>query len=609
MNNNELGLHDDLQMLLETQLPEIHDTIGKLREIKLDDEDILNIADFRDVLQWITAQLKKILDIFPRICDSNGIEVTNLLEYLEWLQERKELLFELVNDINSVGPFLSKTLEIIERSLDQDPDKSIAEDEMEIINLIEKCSVYRDELDPWLNRLKKLLDTTLEFKEISNDHMDGLENVISQNIQKSFDLQEERFSSPVRHAPTFTLEQIITLLTKNGDSPGYSIPTFNNQEKKISDKYQDLEKSLPAIEKSLTDILPERIDTFGKRDVANIESLTKVLKEKYAGLKQKYDFMATEISELKVELVDKRWNLLFVNLNHEIGGILDDYESIKKKMVALDNLDIQSDIQDKLKRQMASKTIILERTFKIIFKAQEFSLLDAGIAAKTNQLHEKWLKIKISNVQDVRSMSSGITYELGNITRDMNGLTIKDKLKQNGAARRSVSEGSVSGHKQFGNALLKKMKIKPIVNGNKPNSLDDPNPFFDKRSKNNGKLVLNTVPALPHKENKEVKKSPEIKKKDEPDHNKDKCQSLEKLEKERIEYYRNNGNSKLPSIISKKDRWQYHSHIQDYIPSTPQKTPTSNSSWIPSSKRGQFLRPPTPLSVLITPTSSRRRPF
>lgn len=611
MNNNELALHDDLQMLLEIQLPEIHDTIKKLRQIQLDDEEIQNIADLRDILEWITTQLKKILEIFPRICDSNGIEVSNLLEYLDWLQERKELLFELVNDINSVGPFLSNILENIEKSLDQDPDKSIAEDEMELINLVEKCSMYRDELEPWLNKLKRLLDTTLEFKEISNDHMDGLDKIISENIQRSFDLQEERFSSPVRHAPTFTLEEIVTLLTKSGDSADYSVPTFNNQEKKISDKFMDLERSLPAIEKSLTDILPRRIDTFGKREVANIESLSNILKKKFEALKKKYDFMATEISELKVELVDKRWNLLFVNLNHEIRNILDDYESIKKKITALSDLDIQSDIQDKIKRQMVNKSFILERTFKIIFKAQEFSLLDAGIAAKTNKLHANWLKIKVTNIDDVRSVSSGISYELSSITKEMNGLSIKDKLKNSSNSRRSISEGNLVGNKQFGNVLLKKMKIKPIINSNKISLQDDPNPFFDKRSKNSGKLVLNSVPSLPHKENIDhIRRTSDIDQTPKTSNSKTTSKSIEQLETERMEYYRKNSTTRLPTMINKKERRLYHSHIEDYVPLTPQKTPTSSSStWIPSSKRGQFLRPPTPLSTLITPTSSRRRPF
>ena len=609
MSNHELTFNNDLQMLLETQLPEIHDTISKLRSVQFIKGDDSNIEDLCDVLEWITTQMNRILEIFPQIIDSTGIEVSSLLEYLDWLQERKELLFELVNDINSIGPFLSDILEGIEANLNTDPYKSLDEHEMHLIDLIERCSTLRDDVDPWLNKLRKLLDATLEFKEISNDHMDGLDKVVSENIQSCFDIQEERFTSPVRHAPSFTLEQIVELLKQNSDSNAISVPTFNKQEKLISERFLELRRSVPAIEKSLADILPNRIDNFARRDMTNIDSLAEFLRDKYKVLMKKYEFMSYEISELNAELIDKRWNILFVNLNHEINFILDDYEKLKKKLNSVEEIGINVQIREKMSHQMTQKSLTIERTFKVIFKAQEFSLLDAGIASKTNEMKNRWEKVRVDD-KLLRSVSVDSGPEISSVTKDFESLTLKNGSSHGASNRRSVSEGTPSASRQFGSVLLKRMRIKPVPNTNKDQLLDDPNPFFDKKSRNSGKLVLNSIPALPHNKDpvteptkiskpQTISSSTPVKT----------AKSLEELEGERIMYYKTHGTTKLPSLMKKAERTQFSKYKETGTIATPQRTPKSMNAWGPSSKRGNVLRPPTPLSALITPTSSRRRPF
>nr|7AG9_A Chain A, Kar9 [Naumovozyma castellii CBS 4309]7AG9_B Chain B, Kar9 [Naumovozyma castellii CBS 4309] len=380
---------DILPMELQNLLPRLEATVT---DLKLAHK--LDVVKIRQQLQWIHDTIIIIQSTLANgLFPSDFKEYQEMHKYMNAILERKVELFKFINCINEVEPVLSHILDLLEEDLSATPKGNVDFDLL--FDLIENCTHESNFLTPNLKQLKECIDAAMEFNEISRDHMDTLDDLINKNVEKCFEIQELKFSSPVRHTPNFTLDQLIKLLSSNNnttDTMEPKIPNFSPVEESLSRKFLILKRNIPPIEQSLTEILPQRIEQFCGRNIININLLADFLQLKYKRIMKNFRFMMNEIKDLKIELIDKRWNILFINLNNELEYIIEEVRLLLKKIN--ENDDLAQTIKDRFNSQLAKKSKIITKTFNIIYRALEFSLLDAGIALKTNELAKVWVDLR-----------------------------------------------------------------------------------------------------------------------------------------------------------------------------------------------------------------------
>lgn len=335
-------------------------------------------------LSSLHTELKKIYDnlIQVEVDDSNSpgwLQITNVIN-------------QLLDMLPRVEGTLSHLLDILELETDtsMEIDFDTLVDYMEISN-----ELTNGKLKPLVRKMKLEMDVYLEYNEILNDNMNSLNITINNNIDGLFKIQDSKYESPVRHIPNFTLDQLLRLLTTNTTNKQYRLPKFTPLEERMMNKFEDVQKNLKPIETSLMTILPNRINEFYKRhtNFENIKILHETLLNNYNTLSRNFQYLNKEVSSLKIELVDKRWNIIFTNLNHELSFILNEMEKNSNKLIQeTDELNDQIKVQ--LLKRLNKSTDIVSRTFNVIYTALEFSLLDKNCATETNQLAEKWLQLR-----------------------------------------------------------------------------------------------------------------------------------------------------------------------------------------------------------------------
>ncbi|GAV54694.1 hypothetical protein ZYGR_0AS00160 [Zygosaccharomyces rouxii] len=598
------GSKPNAQFCFEQILPDLQETvkyIGKSTSLK---------QDHHSKLIWLSRQLNSIKHEIIEVFDA-FIDERHMLCFMERLAKDKKRYYDLVGIINKIEPSLSHLLDLVELVL---ISSGSAREFDGLFDLIEDCTGLAVELKIRLNSKMPLLEASLEFDEISKDNIDTLGTVIDTNINLCFEVQEERFTSPVRHPPSFTLKQVIRLLASHTDTAEATIPTFSPIEEVLSRKYLDIKRTVPPICKSLKEIIPARIEHFSKRTIIHIDHLTKLLKEKHKEVLDKYNIMVKEVRELKRELVDKRWNLLFLNLNHELQSILDEIQRLESKVHDYGN---NIEAQEKVKEQLRSKTGTVTKTFNVIYRALEFSLLDVDIASTTNELAQRWLDMSPQSDR-VLSTSSSLVDETS-----FDSLSSRFRSLSMGSTETSETEQSSvpppPARGKFGALLLKKMNIKPVM-VTSPTANDLKNPFLnnlplpkDEVISRSSSLSMEPVPNLVFKKPEVILERPEtpVERSATPSEmpetpvadgditnvvtSMENYARLEGLEADKINYY-----AQIPSRIPKlrnQESFKYNWYPSDksdppWAPYTFKYNKNSNGS-------GRLL-PPTPLADILT---------
>ncbi|CAI4052462.1 hypothetical protein N7582_005448 [Saccharomyces uvarum] len=629
-------IRDDLQENLCNRLEKIHDTLHLIKNCHSLDENTTNISE--KLLIQFYGDLENASLMIPDLVNERRLGKDDILPFMDWLLLKKNTLYQFINDVHGIELGFSHLLDLLEDEFSNDgKDEDKYNRFSPMFDVIEESTQIKSRIEPWLTNLKELLDTSLEFNEISKDHMNTLQKIINTNISHCLEIQEERFASPIRHTPSFTLEQLVKLLGTHTETNEPKVPNFSAAEDVLSRKFLNLKRNIPPIEKSLTDILPQRIVQFGHRNITNITILQTILQKKYELIMKDYRLMNSEFRELKIELIDKRWSSLFISLNHELLYILDEIERLQSKLLAT---KFNKDITVRFERQLEKKSKTVSKTFNIIYRALEFSLLDAGVASKTNELAQRWLSIKPTADKILAKSSSNRiitskkklpkpkTLGFGRPNSDIEYVaqTFQEKVTINDADYQKSSEvpNTALGPKgrKLGKALLQKMNIKPVTS---PDSSNVINPFFDLESPNKGKLVLSSVPPLPYDEPDESKLG--VYHDDDsslPDHLTEltsryeidavisqtplmaKNKSMLDIEKDKWKHYQSRP-SRIPIYKDKPTKFTVENTPVGKVLQTPPTKITSNSSrvWIPSTRRRTQLRPPTPLTILLSPEKGR----
>lgn len=335
-------------------------------------------------LASLHTELKKIYDNLTQV----EVDESNSLG---WLQ-----ITNVINQLLDILPRVEVALSHLLDILELEPDDSV---EMDLDTLVDYMEISNEltnrKLKPLVNRMKLEMDVYLEYNEILNDNMNSLSITINNNIDGLFKIQDSKYESPVRHIPNFTLDQLLRLLTSNTTNKQYRLPKFTALEERMMNNFEEIQKNLKPIETSLMTILPTRINEFYKRHTKfeNIKNLRETLLNNYNNLLKNFKYLNKEVSSLKIELIDKRWNIIFTNLNHELKFILNEMEKNSNKLISEKN-ELNEQIKFQLLKHLNKSTDIVSRTFNVIYTALEFSLLDEVCATETNHLAEKWLQLR-----------------------------------------------------------------------------------------------------------------------------------------------------------------------------------------------------------------------
>lgn len=381
-------------------------------------------------LQSLNDDLNKIYDLLNQlltICKQRVTEGDLPIRFNASILQQNVVVMYLIDDLDTYDTTFSHLLDIMELN-EYEPHFDL------VIDLVESCNFAKNRLQPLLTNLKVYIDIILEYHEISNDNMRALDTIINDNIDDLFRIQDAKYESPIRHMPSFTLKQLLNILQQDNTSGNNStnrahkmlnsnlnqnnnshlkLPKFSPMEEKLINKFIEIQNNLRPIETSLLDILPQRLQQFEKRhQITNNQVDTHVLvdqvKDDYRRILRNFKYLNSEINCLRIDLVDKRWNIIFTNLNHELEFLLNEINKNYETLLRI-NADTNTDnttiddinsllpsfnIESNLKSQIERNTNIVAKTFDVIYAASEFSLLDENVASKTNELAQYWVKLR-----------------------------------------------------------------------------------------------------------------------------------------------------------------------------------------------------------------------
>lgn len=421
---------------------------------------------FEQQLRSLESDLKLLNEILTQLFVNCQQKVTTgdlSVPFNNSIIQQNSVIINLINNFDKYDATFSHLLDIMELN-EYENHFDI------VIDLIESCNFTKNKLQPLLTNLKVYIDIILEYHEILNDNMKTLDTIINENIDEVFSLQDIKNASPIRHVPSFTLKQLVNILSKNCSTTTtlnttdkgnitsqLKLPKFSSLEEKLINKFVRIQNNLRPIETSLLEILPQRLHQFEKRhhhsnkDI-NIQVLIKQLKWSYKEIFQNFKFLNSEVNSLKKDLIDKRWNIIFANLNHELEFLINELERNYRILLKIndnissensntpknppnevnltENNDILSttpllsssssyNISGQLKLQMERTTTTISRTFDVIYAASEFALLDENIANRTNELAQNWIHL--------RTKSDKLSILIGNELKSQQSIKMETK--------------------------------------------------------------------------------------------------------------------------------------------------------------------------------------
>lgn len=493
-----------------------------LTEIKFD--NLINLIHYFETFDFINDNLEPNLKLLNE--DIQKFDLTlnsyydplpkeNILKnYLNWIKDGKTNLDKLVNLMSKIDIFLNGILDIVEINLSPKKSKDNFDNNLiqynTLIDLIDLCINRISKLKLTILLIKNQIDISTEFWDIFYDTMDTIHKLIKDQVKICFKLHEDKFSSPMRHTPTFSLKKLIDLLNNKTENLNYKLPTFSPIDEVIYREYMELITKLDPIEMSLMKILPERIKTFKTKNdnltISNnndiikfIKNLGKNLDFKFDKILIEYKFMIQEVQDLKRELIDKRWNILFINLVNEIEFLIEEIKLIMDKFNNFRKRLNDRKISEQLIKLLNNKSDVIDKTFKVINKAIELSLLNGNIIKRINSLNLTWQekKDKVKLLIEEQSTTNDLTRIYSNNSRKKNSIFLDSTMinSNSGSTRSSIyfnnnnnmnelelktskSDKRISSGNRIGVALLNKMNYQPVIVTGTPFSAEKPKDMY-----------------------------------------------------------------------------------------------------------------------------------
>ena len=387
--------------ILDSAVGRITSVLSTLNEIK-------DVTDaFYD---GITRLYDELYNMNKVLAEHLRLDVDNLLNDMANIASLRDIFVDVSAQFEKVEPTLCDLVDVLDKDDGHLDDNTMHMDTATVAQLIKECNEVTVNNKSMMKSIKDIVGTYLDFNEISENHLKTLDDIVKESLNQLFEIYEERNGSPIRHFPSFTLDKIVWLLSRDTshdnlrDAKGRRVhsnqphieeepkfPTFSESDMRIANKFLQLQRKIIPIDKSLIEILPQRMQLFDSRTFKYTDNLLVILNKKYDEVMINYNYLSKELRALKLELMDNRWNLIFDNLNRELSNrilyVRRNYEDLK-------SCKFSTLVQDKQKKKLDQDTRIISKTFNTIYKALEFSLLRTDIASETNNLAEEWIALR-----------------------------------------------------------------------------------------------------------------------------------------------------------------------------------------------------------------------
>lgn len=449
--------------LVENCSLSLRETTAVLLNDSSRDSSIHHLISLQDIL-------KDIRNIFCHIFDFTLSEPKDVFPVLNWIEDGRGKFFEIFNDLASIEVCLLKILDDVEKQISE----GYQDEKFEaLFTAVENCSSLSDELKKLLNSSRPIFDTTLEFKEVYDDHLKSLDAVIDENLKLCSEIRSQSNDFLNQQIPELNLDQLVLMLASNLEATRIKVPTFSNLDKCILQKYFTVAESINPIEKSLIDILLPRINEFERREILNSLRLYDVLEKRYSQIKEKFQQLNDDIHAIKKVVVDTRWETLFTNLYVEVKNSI-----VKsKKMLS----EIKTDNRSPNKRKDVIKTLrhernAIDKSFDIFHQAiVESSLVTLQLAENINNLGAEWVSLQRS----IDLVTSSEKRETSELISQLSRITLNGKNDGNSLPSRNPKHLDNSKDlRKVGALLFKRMNIHPIIVKNSPKSAKKDNTLY-----------------------------------------------------------------------------------------------------------------------------------
>ncbi|CAK9436858.1 uncharacterized protein LODBEIA_P13800 [Lodderomyces beijingensis] len=283
---------------------------GGPNSISLSQHDIFKI---NKILDDIDLYLNDLIMVFNNVQDVS----TNAPNLLEWYFEGRNALAEVLRNLESVDSIISRLLLVVEAA---DSTSQISsnllrkfEENSDLLLDVKKSSIV----------LKKNLDVSGIYNELMQMVICSLRNEIEDCIRSVVILKDFKLTSPKRVLPQFNLADIVSKMkihdfSSSAKVKSMRLPTFSDLDEKLYEDYLSIEEKISPLQISLN-IVPQKIEEFNAICLqSSFQACREKVLENYEEMLDKWKHLQAQMSILKVENIDAKWNQIFTYLIDQI---------------------------------------------------------------------------------------------------------------------------------------------------------------------------------------------------------------------------------------------------------------------------------------------------
>lgn len=456
------------------------------------------------VVSDLLSYCQRVEQIFVYLAhrESNGARST-----LEWLAEGKNRFYDVHANIDSIDSIVLQALNVLESNMEE--DSTVVDGE--VFNDLDKLSALSLKIkQQYLIPYRKKIDLAGEYNEIFNTTMNSINRELENCLKKCFMIHERRYSSPVRHAPTFNLEMLTKKLLQQRSN--LRLPLLNEIDNELYQEYLELKMIVDPLRASLN-FIPGKLEEFQSKHNDLFESYdVERLTTKYNSLIQELDYLQKEVDDLKYELVDSRWNEIFSYLNTEVSFLVTGVEKELNKIARI-NGQPESTFKTQVLKRLKYTTDIVENTFTLINQAIDEKLIDLSVVEKSNELADRWLKVKDKIPEEYLERIENADDETeDDISKNFKKLSLDRKREP----KHEDSETKTTPEKEkrrsrAGQFLMGKMNLFPVMIEKDPTSVSkivQPKPVLGETFRHN--QLQDGTPSKIKKESIKIEKIPNL---------------------------------------------------------------------------------------------------
>ncbi|ODV94561.1 hypothetical protein PACTADRAFT_50439 [Pachysolen tannophilus NRRL Y-2460] len=377
--------------------------------------DLLKIeSTILDIIKYFES----LIEIFHDI-DEATIDDKNSID---WIYEGRVEIMEIHRNLESIDDIISQLLVLIENKLvefkSDDDDENENNNNKKLMKMLDNFEIISElslRVKKYSIFYKKRMDISIQFKELDSQVIDSIDQEIENCLKKAFRIHEIRMSSPSRKIENLDLENLIKKLQLIKKKTFFKIPTFNEIDESLSNQFLELQEKVSPINASIT-FIPEALANFSIASKDIYPDSDEILLEKYNSLKEKLLFLNQDLKDLKMELIDQKWNEIFNYLIKEVIFLIKD---IKEGLAIEEDQKVSTNDNDSNFKMENSKIWnfkikTVQKTIDTLKEAilKEKLTQDSIIIEKFDKVSKKWNKLITNiNIKDLEQADDNTEFD------------------------------------------------------------------------------------------------------------------------------------------------------------------------------------------------------